>query len=172
MTDYRRAKVEGATYFLTQITYLRQPWLCDALPRQVLRQAIQSVRQNYPFGIEGFVLLPDHFHLLMSLPEGDNNFSERMRRIKGFVTRKIGHLPQFQPEPNLSREKRGEKYVWQRRFWEHCIRDERDFTNHLNYIHFNPVKHQLCEKPEDWQFSSIHRYQKKMTRRMRGDGSN
>lgn len=160
MSNYRRAKVEGGTYFITQVTYGRKPWLCDELPRQILRQAIQSVRKDYPFSIDGFVLLPDHFHLLMTLPEGDRHFSERMRRIKTFVTRKIGHLAQFQDEPTLSREKRGEKYIWQRRFWEHCIRDEQDFENHLQYIHYNPVKHKLCDRPEDWQFSTIHRYDK------------
>jgi putative transposase len=159
VTQYRRAKIAGGTYFIIQVTYGRSPWLCDDLPRQVLRRGIEAVRKDYPFAIDGFVLLPDHFHLLMTLPEGDANFSERMRRIKGFVTRKIGHLPQFQTDPNLSREKRGEKYVWQRRFWEHCIRDEQDFKNHLQYIHNNPVKHQYCKNPEDWKYSSIHRYQ-------------
>ncbi len=159
MTNYRRAKVAGGTYFITQVTYGRQPWLCDDLSRQVLRQGIEAVRHDYPFEIDGFVLLPDHFHLLMRLPEGDVNFSERMRQIKSFVTRKIGHLPQVQDEPNLSREERGEKYVWQRRFWEHLIRDEEDFRNHLQYIHNNPVKHQYCKEPKDWKYSSIHRYQ-------------
>ena len=143
------------------MTYSRKPWLCDELPRQILRQSIEIVREDYPFEIDGFVLLPDHFHLLMRLPESDANFSERMRRIKSFVTRKIGHLPQFKGDPNLLREKRGEKYVWQRRFWEHLIRDEQDFENHLQYIHNNPVKHQYCKNPEDWQYSSIHRYHNK-----------
>lgn len=111
MTNYRRRKIAGGTYFITQVTYQRLPWLCDELPRAVLRQAIQNVREMYPFEIDGLVLLPDHFHLLMTLPAGDANFSERMRRIKSFVTRKIGHLPQFQGELHLSREKRGEKYL-------------------------------------------------------------
>jgi putative transposase len=95
----------------------------------------------------------------MGLPEEDKDFAGRMRRIKTFVTKRIGYLPEFQPiEPNLSREKHGEKYVWQRRFWEHCIQNEKDFENHLRYIHLNPVKHGYCKEPEDWPFSTIHRY--------------
>ncbi|NES25851.1 MAG: transposase, partial [Symploca sp. SIO3E6] len=119
--------------------------------------AIVQVRQKYPFTIDAFVLLPEHFHCLWTLPEGDSDFSTRLRLIKTFVTKRFGKQLGIKAEISASRQKRKEGNLWQKRFWEHLIRDEEDFIKHCDYIHYNPVKHKLCPTPQDWQFSSIHR---------------
>jgi putative transposase len=126
--------------------------------RQALREAIITVRQNHPFTIDAFVLLPDHFHGLWTLPPNEGDLSVRLRLIKTYVTKHYGQALGIDRQVSVSRQKRGESNLWQRRFWEHCIRDERDFALHCDYIHMNPVNHGLCEKPQDWRFSSIHRF--------------
>jgi putative transposase len=158
MSNYRRPTITGGTYFITQVTYQRIPWLCSDLGRIGLREAIAKVREKYPFEINACVLLPDHFHCLWTLPEGDKDFSVRLRLIKTYVTKHYGGKLGINAEVSLSRQKRQEKNLWQRRFWEHLIRDERDYALHCDYIHYNPVRHGLCPKAEDWQFSSIHRF--------------
>jgi putative transposase len=158
MSNYRRPAITGGTYFITQVTYQRIPWLCSDLGRKALREAIAKVREKYPFEINAFVLLPEHFHCLWTLPEGDKDFSVRLRLIKTYVTKHYGEKLGINAEVSRSRQKRQEKNLWQRRFWEHLIRDERDYALHCDYIHYNPVRHGLCVKAEDWQFSSIHRF--------------
>ena len=158
MPNYRRLIVAGGTYFFTQVTYQRQTWLCDDLGRKALREAILKVRAKYPFKIDAFVLLPDHFHCLLTLPDGDKDFSVRLRLIKTYVTKYYGEQLGVDRVVSLSRQKRQEQNLWQRRFWEHLIRDERDYALHCDYIHNNPVKHGLCLKPQDWPFSSVHRF--------------
>lgn len=158
MPNYRRPKIPGGTYFITQVTYQRQPWLCDNLARYALRKAIIQVRQKHPFKIDAFVLLPNHFHCLLTLPPNEPDLSIRIRLIKTYVTRYYGHRLSRQLNRSQSRRKRKERDLWQRRFWEHLIRDETDFSKHCDYIHHNPVHHCLCSAPVDWQFSSIHRF--------------
>ena len=158
MPNYRRAKQPGGTYFITQVTHHRLPWLITDIGREALRTAIVHVRQKYPFTIDAFVLLPDHFHSLWTLPEGDSDLSTRLRLIKTFVTKRFGDQLSIKADISTSRQKRKERNLWQRRFWEHLIRSERDFAQHCDYIHYNPVRHQLCSLPQDWQFSSIHRF--------------
>ncbi len=158
MPNYRRANLAGGTYFITQVTYQRESWLCGEVGRKALREAIQRVRENYPFSIDAFVLLPDHFHCLWTLPEGDGDLSTRLRLIKTFVTKHYGEKLGIGQDISASRQKRKEGNLWQRRFWEHLIRDERDFAQHCDYIHYNPVRHGLCKTPQDWEFSSIHRF--------------
>jgi putative transposase len=160
MAQYRRLIIPGATYFFTQITYQRFPWLCKEIGRKALREAIEYTREIRPFKIDAIVLLPDHLHCIYTLPEGDSNYSTRWRSIKQYVTRNYAGDLNIQAEINLSRKKRKEKNIWQRRYWEHCITDEKDYENHCNYIHYNPVKHGLCQKPSDWQYSSFHRFVK------------
>ena len=157
MPNYKRLYVSGGTYFITQVTYNRQNWLCSDIGRKALREAIEKVREKFPFSIDAFVLLPDHFHCLWTLPTDDHNFSVRLRLIKTYVTKHYGKILALNQEISKSRQKRGESNLWQRRFWEHLIRDENDFARHCDYIHYNPVKHGLCNTPQDWQFSSIHR---------------
>ena len=158
MSNYRRPAIAGGTYFITQVTYQRIPWLCSDLGRKALREAIAKVREKYPFEINAFVLLPDHFHCLWTLPEEDKDFSVRLRLIKTYVTKHYGEQLGINAEVSLSRQKRKEKNLWQRRFWEHLIRDEQDYAVHCDYIHYNPVRHGLCSKAQNWQFSSIHRF--------------
>ena len=158
MPNYRRANLSGATYFIRQVTYQREPWLCREVGRKALRGAIEKVQEKYPFSIDAFVLLPDHFHCLWTLPEGDGDLSTRLRLIKTFVTKHYGEQLGIARDISASRQKRKERNLWQRRFWEHLIRDERDFAQHCDYIHYNPVRHGLCKTPQDWQFSSIHRF--------------
>lgn len=153
--QYCRATIEGGTYFFTLVTYKRQRLLC--LPTNVclLRNVFRYVMQQHPFIINAFVLLPDHLHCIWTLPQGDSNFSTRWRLIKSYFSRQCITLSQ----ENLSttRQNKKEQAIWQRRFWEHLIRDEVDFKNHLEYIHYNPIKHGLVKAPKDWEYSSFHR---------------
>ena len=158
MSNYRRIIMPGATYFFTQVTYKRIPWLCTDIGRETLRKGLQRTQKLYPFSIDAIALLPDHFHCIWTLPEGDSNYPIRWRYFKSFVTRSCGHKLQISTEISLSREKRQEKNLWQRRYWEHLIRNEKDFSNHCDYIHYNSVKHGLCQSPQNWQFSSFHRF--------------
>lgn len=157
MPNYRRLTVAGGTYFITQVTYQREAWLCRDIGRKALREASTKVRESYPFDIEAFVLLPDHFHCLLTLPDDDKDFSVRLRLIKTYVTQHYGKQLGIDRGISSSRQKRKESNLWQRRFWEHLIKNERDYALHCDYIHYNPVKHGLCLKPQDWPFSSIHR---------------
>ena len=158
MPNYRRPHVSGGTYFMTQVTYQRTRWLCTEPGRKALREAIERVQKKYPFTIDAFILLPDHFHCLWTLPPDDPDLSVRMWLIKTHVTKHYARTTEIDRLISQARQKRGESNLWQRRFWEHLIRCDRDFELHCDYIHINPVKHQLCKTPQDWQFSSIHRF--------------
>jgi putative transposase len=134
-------------------TLLRSVRQLDALQRRdgALRQ--RETRQNHPFTIEAMVVLPDHLHVVWTMPEGDADFATRWRLIKtGFSLR----LPDGERISD-SRAAKGERGIWQRRYWEHTIRDERDFAHHVDYIHINPVKHGLVARVQDWPYSSFHR---------------
>ena len=158
MPNYRRLYRPGGSYFFTHVTYQRYPWLCTDLGRQALRDAIIAVRRKYPSAMDAFVLLPDHLHCIWTLPDGDCNYAKRWRLIKLMVTKAYGQELALPSEKTASGERRREGNLWQRRYWEHCIQDERDFVNHCEYVHYNPVKHGLVESPTDWEFSSVHQY--------------
>ena len=157
MSRYRRAAVPGASYFFTVVTERRQPFLTDPAVRQALRDAIVSVRHTLPFRIDGWVLLPDHLHAIWTLPEGDSDFSNRWRLIKRHVTRACG--PDYIRLGYLTNRRSAKQCgtLWQHRFWERLIRDERDFRLHMDYLHANPVKHGLVRSVADWPWSSFHR---------------
>ena len=161
MPNYRRDRVAGASYFFTLVTYKRVPLLANESARFRLRAAISKVRDEQPFGIEGFCLLPDHLHTIWTLPEGDSDYSGRWRAIKGNFSRNFRRLNCDSAKAVGSRKNREEATVWQRRFWEHLIRDEDDFQRHLDYLHFNPVKHGHVDSVADWPWSSFHRYVRK-----------
>lgn len=152
MVRYRRAIVPGGTFFFTVTLRDRRS---RALVAHVdaLRAAFRTARRERPFGIEAIVVLPDHLHAVLTLPDGDADFSGRWRRIKGLFTRRVAAR-----EPVLPRDRRGEYALWQRRFWEHTVRDEADLARHVDYIHFNPVKHRHVTRAADWPHSSFHRY--------------
>jgi putative transposase len=157
MPEYRRIKITGGTYFFTVVTCNRQPILTREELRQALREGIKKVRQSLPFIIEAWVLLPDHLHAIWTLPEGDANYQARWALIKSSVSRRCSQIGEEGHGGSESRKKRHESNVWQRRFWEHCIRDDLDFQRHIDYLHFNPVKHGYVRRVADWPFSSFHR---------------
>jgi len=152
MPNYRRFPPDNRPIFITLVTYQRRPILVDH--RGALRHALEQTRNSLPFDLHAIVLLPDHCHLIMQLPEGETDFSVRINQIKGRFSRA---LPGLDETTDHSRQKRRERAVWQRRFWEHVIRNEEEFARHLDYIHFNPVKHGYAERCRDWPWSSFHR---------------
>lgn len=156
MSNCRRS-YEGNTYLFTVVTYQRQPILCLDESRMALREAINEARKAHPFEIKAWVLLPDHLHCIWELPDGDVNYSMRWGLIKkGFTKRIKGAVGAA--HPTESRLRHREATIWQRRFWEHNIRDERDYRIHCDYIHYNPVKHGLVSAPVGWEYSTFHRY--------------
>lgn len=157
MSNYRRANTKGGTYFFTVITYRRQKILCNEEMRIALREGIRQVQEAHPFVIDAWVLLPDHLHCIWTLPEGDADFGIRWAMIKRFVTKQC-RLLHRDDWMTASKRKRKESTLWQRRFWEHQIRDEQDYERHLDYIHFNPVNHGLVESVVDWPYSTFHRF--------------
>ncbi len=158
MTNYRRSQFAGGYYFFTVVTYKRQRFLVEDLSRDCLREALYNVRRYWPFDVVAFCLLPDHLHCLWRMPEGDNGFSQRWMLIKKGFTRRYLKAGGFEPTKNSSRDKKRERAIWQRRFWEHQIRDEEDLQRHIDYIHYNPVKHELVEAVDDWPWSTYHRF--------------
>ena len=158
MPQYRRTLVPGGSFFFTVVAERRQRLLTEDRARLALRKAIQAVRRQRPFRIEGWVLLPDHLHAIWTLPAGDDDYATRWRLIKRDVTHQLGeasHDPALMTE---RRRARAQGSLWQHRYWEHWLRDEDDVRRHLDYLHFNPVKHGLVASVADWRWSSFHRY--------------
>jgi putative transposase len=150
---YRRAGIPGASYFFTvNLADRSQTLLVDHA--DVLRTVISEVQSRHPFRIDAMVLLPDHLHAIWTLPNNDKNFSTRWMLIKAGFSRRIS----VGERCNRSRMTKGERGIWQRRFWEHLLRDEKDYERHVDYIHYNPVKHGYVVRPVDWPHSSIHRF--------------
>jgi putative transposase len=151
MVLYRRNRIAGGTYFFTvTLKDRKSAWLVEHIG--LLREAVRKTRLARPFAIEAWVVLPDHIHAIWTLPPGDSNYSERWRAIKSAFSHQLA-----KSLINPGRNAKGEYGFWQRRFWEHKIHDENDFARHLDYIHFNPVKHGHVQKVCDWPYSSFHR---------------
>lgn len=150
---YRRADVAGATYFFTVNLLDRQQSLLTEHISS-LRRCVHNVKQRHPFSIDAMVILPDHLHAVWTLPDGDADFSKRWMLIKSAFSRSLPKTENLKS----GRIKKRERGIWQRRFWEHLIRDETDYERHVDYIHYNPVKHGYVDKAIDWPYSSIHRY--------------
>ncbi|HEX9588307.1 MAG TPA: transposase [Bradyrhizobium sp.] len=152
MVRYRRNLVPGGTFFFTvTLADRRSSLLVDHVG--LLRAAFRHARDRKSFAIDAIVILPDHLHAILTLPSGDSDFSGRWKAIKATFTRSI-----VATGAAIVRDDRGEYALWQRRFWEHTIRDDQDFERCVNYVHFNPVKHRLVSTPGEWPFSSLHRY--------------
>jgi putative transposase len=152
MVRYRRNFLPGGIFFITATLFDRRSRvLMDHVG--ALRTAVRMTRRRYPFGIDAIVVLPDHLHMLMTLPDGDADFSIRLSFIKRQFTREV-----VSAGTRLARHANGEASLWQRRFWEHTIRNEGDFERLVDYIHYNPVKHGLVRRVSDWPHSSFHRY--------------
>lgn len=150
MPNYRRLFVPGGTYAFTVCLKDRD---ADTLVRfaEPLKTAWKDAHHRRPFETIAVCILPDHFHTIWTLPEGDHDFSIRMSDLKSGFTRRL-------PERLKSTGRKRERDIWQPRFWEHVIRDDEDLSNHMDYVHWNPVRHGLCSDPADWPHSSWHRY--------------
>ena len=153
---YRRMLMPGASYFFTVVTHERRPLLAGAENVELLREAFRAVQRQRPFVLEAAVVLPDHLHCIWTLPEGDADFPTRWRLIKSWFTRRCAERLLY--DPGAAQLARGQRAIWQQRYWEHLLRDEEDRRHHLDYIHYNPVKHGLVEKPADWPYSSLARH--------------
>ncbi|MBI2311668.1 MAG: transposase [Betaproteobacteria bacterium] len=153
MSDYRRFRFPGGTYFFTVCLADRRS---DLLVRQVaaLRRAVTETRRLRPFHVDGWVVLPEHLHCIWTLPPGDADFSNRWKAIK---IRFVQALPAVEHR-SPAQVARGERGIWQHRFWEHAIRDEEDFARHLDYVHFNPVKHGWAKTAAAWPYSTFGRW--------------
>jgi len=158
MPRYRRASVPGGTYFFTLVTHGRKRILAADIGRSCLRRAFDETREQLPFEIVALCLLPDHLHCVWRLPSDDTDFSKRWARIKSLFSRYHRRESNIASSACPSRRRRREVQTWQRRFWEHLIRDEEDLRRHVDYIHYNPVKHGLVRNVRDWQWSTFHRY--------------
>ena len=158
MSNYRRAEIPGGTFFFTVVTHRRRKLFHLPENRTLLGHAIRQCQQDWPFEINAIVLLPDHLHAIWSLPPGDTQYSGRWSVIKKTFT--TSFLANGGEDWKVSKGKRNDnrRGVWQRRFWEHFLEDEDDYETHFDYIHFNPVKHQLVRCPSDWEASSFHRW--------------
>jgi putative transposase len=157
MRRYIRANTPGATYFLTLTLQDRSArYLVDHVAH--LRACLAEVKARHPFEIDAMVVLPEHLHALWTLPTNDADFSTRCLLLKQFFTRCLECNGLLDTASSSSRGRKGERSLWQRRFWEHQVRDADDFERHVDYIHFNPVKHGWVLRARDWPYSSLHRY--------------
>ncbi len=158
MPNYVRRREEGGTFFFTVVTHQRRPFLTEPLARECLRWAWEETRARYPFHLVAVCLLPDHLHTMWTLPEGDSDYPTRWRFLKGRFSWKYNRSGGSEGERSTSRRQRQERGFWQRRGWEHTIRDDVDFKRHFDYVHYNPVKHAHVVWPEQWPWTSFHRY--------------
>ncbi|SOD40242.1 REP-associated tyrosine transposase [Nitrosovibrio sp. Nv4] len=153
MTEYRRNFVKGGSYFFTVALADRsQRLLVDHVDS--LRQAFRHVKVLYPFSLDAIVVLPEHLHCIWTLLREDANYPERWRRIKAAFSRSLANSN----SRSHSKMLKGERGVWQRRYWEHTLRDEGDWQRHMDYIHYNPVKQRLVKQVADWKYSTFHPY--------------
>ena len=174
MSSYRRLYRPGGTYFFTvNLAERGSRLLVDRVGD--LRAAVAATRADRPFRIDAWVVMPDHIHAVWTLPEGDAEYSVRWGAIKARFTRSVRDAGRVGFNPTIARAaglpvgwnptlhrsaskmRKGDAGIWQRRFWEHTIRDEADFAAHVDYCHFNPVKHGFAERPADWPYSSVNR---------------
>jgi putative transposase len=158
MPEYRRSQINGGSFFFTVVTYNRIPLFNNPNCRKILHAAWEDTRNRFPFKTIAICLLPDHLHCIWQLPENNTNYSIRWKEIKRLFTKQ--YLKEIGPgeQRNESRQKRQEAAIWQRRFWEHTIEDDEDFERHLDYIHYNPIKHGYVKKTSDWKWSTFHKF--------------
>lgn len=143
MPSYRRNHLSGGTYFFTvNLQDRTQTYLTGYI--DILRDAVRTVKNNRPFKIDAWVVLPDHMHAIWTLPKSDSDYSSRWREIKKKFTKELRRLGINQP-------------IWQNRFWEHTIRDQKDFNHHFDYVHINPLKHGHVLVVKEWPYSTFHR---------------
>jgi putative transposase len=156
--QYRRAFIPGGSYFFTLVTERRRKLFVDEANVVLLRRAFHHVMRKRPFVLDAAVIMPDHLHCIWTLLPDDADFSTRWRLIKTWFTKNCDD--QYKSTANASCMKKSGQAIWQHRYWEHLLRDESDFERHVDYIHYNPVKHGYVKRPLDWKYSSLHRYVK------------
>ncbi len=148
MPNYRRSRTKGGTFFFTVVTHNRQAIFKNTENIRTLRQVINEVCRELPFKEIACVIMHDHMHSLWELPEGDHDFSKRWGLIKARFTKSL--------RCNVAGD--FNQKIWQQRFWEHEIKSTKDLNNHIDYLHYNPVKHGYVDKVSDWKYSSFHRF--------------
>jgi putative transposase len=150
--NFRRYYIPGSAVFITQVVQDREPVFRDSDQVIFLLEILRNVKTLHPFSMLGYTVLPDHFHILLQ-PAGESNFSEIMHSLKTNFTREYKKRLGLTASQSMK--------FWQKRFWDHVIRDDRDLENHLHYIHFNPVKHRYVKDPRNWQHSSYIEWEKR-----------
>jgi len=158
MPNYIRLREEGGTFFFTVVAHQRRAFLTKPLARQCLRSAWLETQERFPFETVAVCLMPDHLHTIWALPEDDSDYDKRWLYLKARFSRMYRQNGGVEGWCSASRRRRKERGFWQRRFWEHKIRDDEDLRHHFDYVHYNPVKHELVEWPEQWPWSTFHRY--------------
>jgi putative transposase len=158
MPRYVRSFSPGGAFFFTVVTYEHQSFLTNTISHQLLRNTWLAEMRARPFSLDAICLLPNHLHFIMRFREGDGDYSIRIAAIKARFTKYYLRSGHHELGEKRIRRNKGERAIWQRRFWEHMIRDDDDFRKHMDYIHYNPVKHGLVSQVQDWLWSSFHRY--------------
>ncbi len=158
MPNYRRWHIEGGVYFFTLVAEGRREIFCTPTSRSLLRVAIEAMQSLRPFEIDAMVLVRDHIHMILRLPPGDSDFSKRLAGIKYRFTKDYLAAGGTESPATDGAKKHRLRGVWQRRFYEHLIRDSEDYRRHVDYVHINPVKHGLVKWPRDWPWSTFHRW--------------
>src|SRR3989304_5863907 len=158
MSDYRRHYLPSGTLFFTAVTHHRRPILWAAMARRCLREALETVRADWSIELVAIVLLPEHLHTVWTLPPGDARYPIRWKRIKEEFTRRYLKAGGEEIMPSRSRLRHAERGIWQRRYWEHAVRDEEDLKRCVDYVHWNPKKHGHLANVRDWRWSSFHRF--------------
>ena len=158
MPNYRRSRTKGGVFFFTVVSHNRLPIFKNVGNVRTFRNISNEVRDELPFKEIACVILHDHIHSIWKLPDSAHDFSKRWGIIKRRVSLDCAEHYKKDYLINASKKKHRESTIWQRRFWEHQIRDQNDLNRHIDYIHYNPVKHGLCKRPAEWQYSTLHKY--------------
>lgn len=158
MPQYIRGYTPNGIYFFTVVAHERRSIFCEVDFLTAFKSSVHQVKNRYPFEIIAWVQLPDHLHCMWQIPMDDTDYSRRWSMIKRLTTQACPQYHLASQELSRSKVGRNERGIWQRRFFEHQIRNEIDFINHMNYLHYNPVKHGLVAQVKDWPYSSFHRY--------------
>ena len=151
--DYRRVWHKGGTYFFTVNLLQRSDNNLLIEHIDILRNAVRKVKISHPFIIHAWVVLPEHMHCIIELPTHDDDFATRWRLIKSSFSKALP-ITEYRSDVRLKRRERG---IWQRRYWEHLIKNETDYQSHMDYVHINPLKHGLVKQIKDWPYSTFHR---------------
>jgi len=158
MADYRRYYVAGGTFFFTVKTARNVPLFRHDANARLLGSVLREMKQRWPVEVLAMVLMPDHLHTIWTLPADDADYPKRWGWVKKEFTKQYLAQGGREQACSESKERNRRRGVWQRRYWEHMIRDEADLEAHFDYIHWNPVKHRYVQRVADWPYSTFHRW--------------